>query len=1094
MTKHHQWRTVVFERFQMLRNDAHGDQPRPVYPADLVLLGLANVYEAQQLSPGQALGNFGRCNFHGKRHYSISHLLTRIAGAEAHSRKSGPAAESTPAAKNPGTTKPKSIGVASNALVILHRQIIGFQPFSLKMKHFRLPLMAALAAVCAFGQTRPVFSTGQAARLVIGQTNFTFANYGASNTLLGSPSGIALANGVLWVVDSNRLGATPDNNRVLRFSDTSSYPSPTDPPDIPGNECGVCRGKASLVLGQPDFITSNYALSPTGMRNPTGVATDGNILVISDTDNNRILIWHSQPTVNGQPPDTVIGQKDLVSGGTSVPPTASSLRGPTGVWLAGGKHYVADTQDNRILIFNKVPAAGTNNAAADVVVGQPDFTSFVQPDLTKAVNATTTASNMQAPVSVTTDGKRMFVTDLGQNRVLIYNTIPTANGVAADVVVGQPGMTSAYDNNSYTTADANVDSVGNSTSASAVLCQSNGTDTAGTATYPARCAATLSLPRYALSDGTRLFIADGGNDRILIFNTIPTTNGARADVILGEPDEFSDNTGQNPDGSDAFQTPVAMVWDAAAGNLYVSDTYNRRIVVYTPGVPNIPLAAIRNAASLEIYAIGSVQLAGTITAKDTFTITINSRNYTYTVVATDTLQTLTDNITKIINAAPDPDAVASRDDATYTVIITARIGGASGGNITLAATTSANATVTASASGANLNIYLQNPTSIAPGTVIQITGQNLCDTPAAGDLSRTLLATTLASCQVYIDGVRVPLLYVSPNQINAQMPVEFTDRTSVSLYVRAIHADGSVTATSPIAATIVPQNPGIFAQPGSDPRPGLVFHGSSNAVSMISVDGGINAGDTATITIGTTVYTYKVLATDTLDSVRNAFVNLINAGPDPYVYASVSNEYDRIILTALTPGPAGEGTAVVAAVTGTNAALSLTVFSPTLCCDNIQGALVTTDNPAIPGEFLYVLATGLGPTNPADTPTGQVYRGGELNPPAVNVDSILTGGKTANVVNVSLAPGLVGVYFVEFELDPGVTADVATQMTIAQQTFVSNVVTFPVVIPAVAASAARTPVNPDPVSPAAKAPATKSASSAAAPAKQSARRKMSLLH
>ena len=36
-------------------------------------------------------------------------------------------------------------------------------------------------------------------------------------------------------------------------------------------------------------------------------------------------------------------------------------------------------------------------------------------------------------------------------------------------------------------------------------------------------------------------MADGGNDRVLIFNQIPTSNGAtEADVILGQPDEYND--------------------------------------------------------------------------------------------------------------------------------------------------------------------------------------------------------------------------------------------------------------------------------------------------------------------------------------------------------------------------------------------------------------------------------------------------------------------------------------------------------------------------------------------------------------------------
>src|SRR5271165_745567 len=159
------------------------------------------------------------------------------------------------------------------------------------MNFFRAVItMAGLAAVCASGQTQtPVFSTGQAARIVVGQVNFTKADYGATSTLIGSPAGIAYANGVLWVVDANRLAATPSNNRVLRFSDTSTYPTPKEDPTVFGSTCGVCRGKASLVLGQPDFVSSNASGGPSGMRNPTGVATDGTVLVVADTDNNRVL-------------------------------------------------------------------------------------------------------------------------------------------------------------------------------------------------------------------------------------------------------------------------------------------------------------------------------------------------------------------------------------------------------------------------------------------------------------------------------------------------------------------------------------------------------------------------------------------------------------------------------------------------------------------------------------------------------------------------------------------------------------------------------------------------------------------------------------
>ncbi len=109
-------------------------------------------------------------------------------------------------------------------------------------------------------------------------------------------------------------------------------------------------------------------------------------------------------------------------------PDAKSVSGPQGVWIQDGKLYIADTGYNRVLIYNHIPTA--NGAAADVVVGQPNFDTFVQVDITQQVNQGATASNMLNPTSVTTDGTRMFVSDLGFNRVLIWNTIPTNNGQA----------------------------------------------------------------------------------------------------------------------------------------------------------------------------------------------------------------------------------------------------------------------------------------------------------------------------------------------------------------------------------------------------------------------------------------------------------------------------------------------------------------------------------------------------------------------------------------------------------------------------------------------------------------------------------------
>ena len=166
-----------------------------------------------------------------------------------------------------------------------------------------------------------------------------------------------------------------------------------------------------------------------------------------------------------------------------------------------------------------------------------------------------------------------------------------------------------------------------------------------------------------------------------------------------------------------------------------------------------------------------------------------------------------------------------------------------------------------------------------------------------------------------------------------------------------------------------------------------------------------------------------------------------------------ANEYNRIILYAYEAGPAGEGiivnqqatSNVVANTAGPN--LGITVYNPSTCCDAPAGLPVTAQNPAIPGEALYTFATGLGPTNPANLSSGFIYRGGNDNPPAVFVDSILVQGLVATPMNVALVPDTVGVYYVEFALNPSLGTDSLSQLTIAQQLFVSNVVTFPVVIP-----------------------------------------------
>lgn len=946
------------------------------------------------------------------------------------------------------------------------------------MKRTILVLLAAASAHAA------EFVTGQAARAVIGQRTFTEGNQGANQNLIGGVGGVAYANNMLFVADANRVGAAPLNQRVLIFNNVSGFvPGPADELAYT-TPCPVCVGNADVVLGQPDFITTNIALTQTGFRTPSAVASDGTVLAVADSDNNRVLIWNQIPTSNGVPADVVVGQPNFTS--NSIPgnlPNAKSMRGPSGLWIQNGKLYVADTQNHRILIFNSIPKQ--NGAAADLVLGQPNLSTFVEPDLTKA-NSGTTPSNMESPVSVTSDGVHLFVTDLGHNRVMIWNSIPTTNNAPADVVVGQPDYASSNSNNCAglcapdltgtvkTITTTTTDPVtGITVSTTAVTWVSgdqfglirNGdtiviggveysvssvTDTtdlvldsaapnANSAVfthYPTQSNATMDFPRFALSDGRRLFVADGGNDRVLVFNHIPTSNGATADAIIGE---LGGAINQASDSTDSMRTPLSLAWDGT--NLYVADSFNVRVLIYTPADANVPYSGVRNAASLNVYAVGSVTLSGAIQANDTVTITLNGTNYTYTVVKADTLETVTTALAKLINAANnklgDSSATAAPDTITDAVILTAKAPGTDGNGVTLAASVSANALITATTSGAALSGG-GDAASIAPGTVVAVLGGNLADTTVSAPAGVETLPTKLGNTEVYIDGVQVPLLFVSPGQINAQVPYEFQDRTSSSVYVRTVHADGSVTVTAPIAMTIVPQNPGIFASSGTDPRVAVVLHGSTQASGTVSVDGSINAGDVATVTIEDRTYSYTVQASDTLESVRDAMIALINQ--DARVQAEAATSFTRIRLKARVPGPEGNGIAFSAS-NSSGAQLIMTAFNSALCCAN--SGVVSPANPAAPGETIIVYATGLGLSQQLTEQTGIRYSGPPTEPDSFV--SALTGGKTANVLGASLGQGMVGVYAVLLELNNALPTDPLTQLTIAQDVYVSNIVTFPVV-------------------------------------------------
>ncbi|MBK6263484.1 T9SS type A sorting domain-containing protein [Marivirga sp. S37H4] len=298
---------------------------------------------------------------------------------------------------------------------------------------------------------------------------------------------------------------------------------------------------AQIVVGQMDFNTTNTTASQIVApgSNSSAVSAKG-VLAVGSQTKNRVLIWNSVPTANGTAANIVIGQSNFTDEIAST--STSGLRNPDGVAFSpdGNKLIVADAGNNRILIWNTIPT--TNNQPADVVIGQSNFTN----------NTTGLADNRfnrPTDVQVTPNGK-MIVTDRNNNRVLIFNSIPTTDFVSADLVIGQSDFTS---------------------------------NTGETLQNRLRAPWNTSLARNG-----KLIIADDGNNRILIFNSIPTSNGANADVVIGQTNFTSATSGST---ADKFNSPGVTV--SPSGVVAVADYFNHRVSVFNE-IPSV------NGASADI--------------------------------------------------------------------------------------------------------------------------------------------------------------------------------------------------------------------------------------------------------------------------------------------------------------------------------------------------------------------------------------------------------------------------------------------------------------------------------------------------------------
>ena len=194
----------------------------------------------------------------------------------------------------------------------------------------------------------------QAADRVYGQLNFT-TSFGATTAAkMYRPYGVCVdSDDNLWVGDYG-------NNRVLRFSSISTKAS---------------GASADQVLGQPDFTTATPAAGAAGMNGPVGITVSSTgTLYVGCSGNHRILRFNNAVTLgNGAPASGVLGQPDFTS--TSFGLSGTKFATPYGVWVTQDDAlWVSDYSNNRVLRFDQA-STKANGAAANGVLGQPNFTT-----------------------------------------------------------------------------------------------------------------------------------------------------------------------------------------------------------------------------------------------------------------------------------------------------------------------------------------------------------------------------------------------------------------------------------------------------------------------------------------------------------------------------------------------------------------------------------------------------------------------------------------------------------------------------------------------------------------------------------------------
>jgi len=297
---------------------------------------------------------------------------------------------------------------------------------------------------------------------------------------------------------------------------------------------------------------------------------------------------------SGKSAASQLGQSSLDSKGgnnRSGVASATTLSDPSSVAVdpTTGKVFVADSGNNRVLRFDST-AALTNGAAAEVVLGQPNFTITA---------ATVSQSRFSKVRSICCDDAgRLWVID--DRRVLRFDAASTlANGANANGVLGQANFTTMVENTgqgglgapeslflsitgSLWVSSPNLNRVSRFASAATKSNGANADSVLGQINFvefsPATTRGGLRSPRgLAVDLAGNLYVADSGNHRVLVFrNADLGANGREANTVLGQSLPTENTAAAGPLG---MNTPVSLSINSL-GTLYVGDQGNDRVLLF----------------------------------------------------------------------------------------------------------------------------------------------------------------------------------------------------------------------------------------------------------------------------------------------------------------------------------------------------------------------------------------------------------------------------------------------------------------------------------------------------------------------------------